>query len=315
MYLDKAEQGQINMALEYDVRFRWMELLPVLDEHTAWFHDLLKIIFYQDKAELAKPVSFARWLVHANGDDGIQLEVIEKLTRLHIEMLKMAENLRKHVETAGQKPFAADFQNFMTVYEEFILCIRRLEKDFIHEDTGYDSFTGLRSPKNLHSDFDREMQRMARQGRSFCIALARIDNFSSLKMHYSKNECDAYVKLVSELIKLSIRSFDDAYHMGGDEFVLCLKQANVTGGFSALERLRRELELQEIFLTIGGQDKRLSMSCCIAEPVDGDTIEDLLANLRQDLSGTEKKSDLVLEYHELSPLQRLIKKDTHTTLQ
>jgi len=88
-----------------------------------------------------------------------------------------------------------------------------------------------------------------------------------------------------------------------------LKQAEVSGGITALERLRRELERQNISLvTQSGEKSLLSMSCCIAEPVEGDDMRELVKNLRLDLeSSTQGEVDTVLRYNELSPLQRFIK--------
>ena len=160
------------------------------------------------------------------------------------------------------------------------------------------------------SDYEREMSRLRRQGKGFCLAIARIDNFSEIEQHYPDEQSRPLVKLVSDLIKLSIRSFDDAYHMGRGEFVLCLKQTSVSGGFSALERLRRELEVQDIMLDLGTRQMEMSMSCCIAEPVDGDDVHDLLDYLRKDLESTGKRTDRVLEYFELSPLQRYVQTET-----
>lgn len=301
------------MALDYDVKFRWTELLPVLDEHTAWFHDFLNLIFYSDinpqLPTLSKPVSFSQWLVKVKKDEAIQEGVVDHLLRLHNEMFLLSDALLKSAQANKAKPDHKTFHDFMTVYEEFVLSLRRLESDFMLEDSGYDPFTGLRNPANLYADVDREMQRLCRQGRSFCLAIARIDNFDLIEKSYEPQEKKAFIKLVSDLIKLSIRSFDDAYHVNNGEFVLVLKQADIGGGFSALERLRKELESQAISVDINGVSKLLSMSCCIAEPVDGDDIHDLLNNLRADLNSTDKKTDLVLEYFELSPLQRYIQEE------
>lgn len=302
------------MALDYDVKFRWTKLLPVLDEHTAWFHDFLNFVFYSEfnteNTPLARPVSFLKWLESAKKDEGVQAEVVDHLVRLHNDLFLQSDTLLKLVQTTKKRPDNKVFQEFMTIHEEFVLCLRRLESDFMLEDSGYDPFTGLRNPSNLFPDIDREMQRLCRQGRSFCLALARIDNFETIEKSYSQSERKAFVKLVSDLIKLSIRSFDDAYHIGNGEFVLCLKQADIGGGFSALERLRKELEVQMIMLDIENRKKMLSMSCCIAEPVYGDNIQILLHNLRTDLNNTDKKTDLVLEYFELSPLQRFIQEES-----
>ncbi len=299
------------MTIGYSNNKQLNALLLVLEDHTNWFHAFIACLFYPEELELLnsvkKPKSFAQWLVQATNDGGMPPEIIKKLSALHSDLFKISDALLQISNETNQKPTCRDFKKFTTVYEEFLLYIRRIEKDIVIDGIGYDAFTGLRSKKLVYIDINRELQRLERQGKSFCIAMIKIDNFDLIKENsqYS-DESDGYIKLIADLIKLSVRSFDDAYYMGGDEFILCLKQAEVTGGISALERLRKELEKQDIRMSDNSK-KLLSMSCCIAEPVEGDNAEELIKNLRLDLSVSQhEKIDAVLEYHELSPLQRYV---------
>ncbi len=299
------------MALDYNEDKHSKVLLSILDDHSEWFHHLVQGLFYPEGgdalANIIKPTSFAEWSVYVISDDSIQPEIIDKLNALHHDLFVLSDMLvNKSIETQAI-PCKDDFDKFITIYEEFFLFIRRLEKDSILEGSGYDLLTGLRNKKFFIPDIERELQRMARKGRSFCVALARIDNFALIKEHTEKNEAEGYIKLVSSLIKLSIRSFDDAYYLGNDEFALCLKQSEVSGGISALDRLRHELENQGVILSLGDMERPLSMSCCIVEPIRDHDVKELIENLRLDLKDSNcDKTDTVLEYHELSQLERYI---------
>ncbi|PCJ96345.1 MAG: hypothetical protein COA45_11105 [Zetaproteobacteria bacterium] len=304
------------MTLKYSGTEHWAKLFPILEDHTAWYHVLVQCLFYPESMDLMhrlkKPTSFAQWVVYANREKDIQPEIVEKLSAVHADMFKIVDVLTYNVKETKAKPSHKEFEKFLTHYEEFLFYVRRLEKDLHQEGSGYDSQTGLRSKKMLYEDIQRELERLERQGKSFCIAFMKLDNFDLIRHDSPHDERSGYIRLISGLIKLSIRSFDDAYYMGEDEFVLSLKQTDVSGAVSALERLRRELEMQKVMLQLedGGKEIPLSMSCCIAEPVGGDDVHDLLKNLRADLKNTkDKKADTVLEYHELSPLQRYVQGD------
>lgn len=304
------------MALKYKENEHWAKLLPILEDHTAWYHVLVQCLFYPENMDmmhqLKKPTSFAQWVVYANREKGIQPEIVEKLSAVHADMFKIVDGLVYNMKETRAKPPHKDFQKFLTNYEEFLFYVRRLEKDLLQEGSGYDSQTGLRSKNMLFTDIQRELERLERQGKNFCVALMKIDDFESICKDSPHDERNGYIKLIASLIKLSIRSFDDAYYVGEDEFVLSLKQTDVSGGVTALERLRRELEQQKVMLRSEGglEESLLSMSCCIAEPVGGDDVHDLIRNLRADLKNTTyKKTDTVLEYHELSPLQRYVQGD------
>lgn len=300
------------MSLSYQDNKLWIALLPVLNEYTEWFHRLLYSVFYSEGelgAPNIRPVSFSEWILLAQKDKTIQPEIIERLSLLHSDLLKSHDLLLQSAHVEQGKPPHKIFAGFMTHYEEFLRHIRRLEKDLLLEGNGYDLFTGLRSPSRLIPDTKRELDRLARHGKGFCLALARIDDFDALAAISSEDEMNGYIRLVADLIKLSVRSFDDAYYLPNNEFVLCLKQTDVTGGISALERLRKQLEQQNVcYSAADGSRKELSISCCISEPVEGDDVNELLRHLRDDLSRSEQDStdSSVLKYHELSPLQRYV---------
>jgi len=294
------------MILPYDQNNAHNDVVSkVLEDHSEWFCALVKYIFYPEEESfsdgLAKPTSFAQWVVHANRVEEVLPEIIEKLNALHSDLFKLADIMMHGVRDGGVKPQKPDFESFVTIYEEFMLYLSRVGSDISAEGAGFDSFTGLRHKRMLKGDIQRELDRLTRQGKSFCISLAKIDKFDEVRNVKSQDEVDGYVKLVAGLIKLSVRSFDDAYFMGKDTFALCLKQADLAGGVAALDRLRRELERQS------GQEA-LSMSCFIAEPCSGDDVDELLDNLWGDLKNTKQdRSDTVLKYREMSPLERFVK--------
>ena len=287
---------------------------PILQEHGQWFHDLLEHLFYPGEygadCELEHPTSFAQWVVSVNRDKAVRPEIVERLSALHTDLTSKATSLCENVKQTQEKPEYKKFKELVTLFEEFVFHVRRVEKELLVEESGFDSSTGLRSKTMLNKDVSIEMERLARQGKSFCLALARIDHFDNIIKIAQKSETNGYIKLVASLIKISIRSFDDAYYMEDGVFVLSLKQADITGGFSALERLRKELEFQKISVKIlDDQEKPLSMSCCIAEPVIGDDVDELMNNLSEDLAELDmENTDTVLKYRELSALERYAQK-------
>lgn len=289
-------------------------MLPVIGDHSEWFDALIQNLFYPEmRGKLLgadKPASFAEWIKGTRQDGIVQEELLENLAAMHRDMMRAADKLLVESKEVQAKPDFEAFQTFLNVYEEFSQRLRRLERDFLLDGTGYDPFTGLRSPKVLHQDIERELHRLSRRGKHFCVAFARIDGTESLEKTYTEEQRQAFVKVIADLIKLSVRSFDDAYYMGQYEYVLSLKQADMAGGVSALERLRRELEKQNIVVETEKGPMALSLSCCIAQPVQGDDIGELLKNLKNDLHSSNRQPDSVLEYFELSPLQRYVQGST-----
>ena len=113
--------------------------------------------------------------------------------------------------------------------------------------------------------------------------------------------------MLGEQIKKCVRTFDDAYRLADDEFVMSLKQTEAKGGVAAVERLRKLIEQEKIMIQDDGYDYKLTMSYCVASPVPGDKPEHIIANMRLDLDRYKSDGDMSLEYLEQSPLQRYIK--------
>jgi diguanylate cyclase (GGDEF)-like protein len=173
-------------------------------------------------------------------------------------------------------------------------------------DSGFDMLTGLRSRQMLTKDLEREMERRSRRGRPFCLALARIDHYAEMKANLPQADYETIISAVGEIIKLCMRSFDDAYRLGNGEFLMCLKQADMTGGTAGLGRLRKLLEEKAPYYTLKGQEVRLTMSSCVAEPQPGDDFESLMDNMRIDLDRFGGDAEMALEYLEVSPLERFV---------
>lgn len=283
---------------------------PLIDEYAEWYGDVLRCFFYaeEDLPPLDNNVDalFSEWRRDIENLEFVDQEAIQRLSSLQAEMRETALSLCAAAAEGRGKPDITNFEKFSNLFYSFISNLRRLEKDSVLEDSGIDVLTGLRSKKAMHGDIDKELERLTRRGKPFCLSLARIDNYENIIAEHGREHARGFTKVVAGYIKKSVRSFDDAYRLGAGEFLLCLKQADITGGIAALERLRRMLEASGTTYRLGGQDVLLTMSCCIAEPVHDDEVDDLIQHLRDDLSAVEKSSGAVLEYHEMSDLQRYI---------
>lgn len=275
-------------------------LVSVLDEYNQWYMDLLRRIQYpqdtRDHQEGEHPVSFLGWLKGAAQLD-FKPQSLERLRNLHDELIEQAQNLSAEAAKTQAPPEYQPFDKLMTYFEEFTIQAYRLGKDAGVPNAGLDDVTGLRSNDALKEDFDKEMERVARQGKPFSIALIRISNPDEIV-----GNKDGAVDLVSKLIQQSMRSFDDAYQITEYEFILSLKQADTSGGLIALKRLNKMLENAELN---GAMPKLLS---CIAEPAPGDGLEELIQNIKQELNAHDGEGSGIIEYMDMSPLQRFVKR-------
>lgn len=297
------------MPLTYEQDSQLNALAPVLDEHAEWYNRVLRHVFYPEKKMdtdlLAIPDSFEQWTMSVSQIEGVQKEGLDRVRRVHADMHEAAKFLIENSEQGIEKPAVKRFDTFVTLYDEFVSNIRRLEREAAMSDSGLDALTGLRTRNVMAKDLEREMERRARRGKAFCLALAKIDHYDEIKA-LPQEVHDKAMQDVSEIIRLTIRSFDDAYRMPDGEFIMCLKQTEMSGGAASLNRLRKLLEERSPYYVVNGQEKRISLSACVSEPQPGDTIEVLIENMRGDMSRYSGEEETVLEYFEQSPLQRFV---------
>ncbi len=290
------------MALTYTSQIGLDAIMPVLDEYVVWYGKLMKAYFEGVPFSGEVPPVFSDWLEKAIKENSIDELTAERVKRIHAGMVEAAQDFALKYLSRDNPPLE-QYDELNRHYEEFIQIMRRLELDHATENSGFDEKTGLRSSKLLASDFAREMERRARRGNPLSLALVKINNY---KPEWGKNpvEMREMIRNISDRMKDCLRSFDDAYYLGNEYFILALKHADMLGSQAAVSRLNQDINRAHIAVP-GSDDDEVSISTVISEPSPGDSLETLLDNMKKDLAGIDAKGTVV-QYNDLSPLQRYI---------
>ena len=299
-----------------DTSASFSEISEIESEYTEWYNLVLRSLVFPDEVDtnsipLRKTEKLRKWMENSHGQELMVEGVYDNLNALYQDFHQLIERLLYKAQENKTKLTRKEFDELTAFFEEFMTHLRRVEQDSSLKDNGIDMLTGLRHRSVMHEDLEKEMERLARRGRPFCVALARIDQYEDMRKILDRSASLRYTKLVADFIKRCIRSFDDAYRIDDGLFLLILKQTDITGGLAAIKRLRKLMESNEVTVDLGVDQKPLlSLSCCIAEPVEGDSPDMLLQNLKDDLDNIEGDDGGVLEYVEMSPLQRYMKSET-----
>lgn len=298
------------MPLDYEVDSKLKALAPVIDEHAEWFGRATKRMFFaqafKGEEKLSVPDSFQKWASEARAYDFIEEVTLNDLKKVFEELHIVATGLMDKTAHTNELITLKEYDDFTSLYENFVFKLRRLEQDCAMVDSGLDVDTGLRSNNAMEIDVRRELERRARRGNPFTLALARIDNYDDFGMLIDKDQHKKIFDTLGKLIKKCIRSFDDGYRLGEAEFLMSLKHSEAAGGTAAVNRLRSFLANEKLQIDVEGKKIPLTMSYCVAEPVPGDTLEELLHNMRCDLDKWDEGGDQAVEYQEQSPLARYI---------
>lgn len=249
----------------------------VLDAHIAWIGQWHRAVFYglEDGHDLsAAPTAFAAWVVSARRSELAHQPVIEKLVVLHEQMHRQAKILILK-SAAGEAPNRDEYECVIGRFEAFCAQVRRVERAFGAAESGLDPLTGLRTRRGMNEALEREANRFQRSGQPFCLALCDIDKFKSVNDTYGHDIGDRVLGAFAAVISRGIRSFDEAFRMGGEEFLVCLKETVVGEAYRVVERLR--VDLMNTAIPIGeGRELRITASFGLVQADPEASVEELI---------------------------------------
>ncbi len=256
-------------------------------DYGVWFAQIIRMMMYPEARN--KEVVYPRM---ASKLPHIHETLVRggKLSQIEVLQVEVQEKAKVLISVNGVAPIA-EFDAFYESYEGLLTLIQRVERDMVLSDFGLDMATGFRSSTVMMSELARELERRSRRGQPFSVALLRIDD-PLLRTN------ELAVGITVKAINKTIRTFDDPYVSGDGEFLISLKHSDSNGGLRFVTRFRQAL---------ADLDPHFTVSSCVAEPLPGDELPDLLRNVRADLEEMAAKAQGVTgQYEEVSPLNRFL---------
>ena len=297
------------MALNYKQKDRLSRVLEMQDAYTHWYMNFSRHILSYDieaAAKVPRPSLFlesiAEQVLDLFSDEHLQV-----LNKKNMALFDMTDAMIRNAKIDKKDETYEAYIACNEVFDKFFNDVCQFRQSVFYKERGFDKFSGLKNERTMHKDLYIEMERLARDGQEFSLALAQIDDFEKIKGSFGDEKVEEYIKVASSAVIECLRPFDDAYYPRENEFILCLKQANVSGGLRAFQRFEQYLDECDVSYEMDGEQHKLSMSCCVAAPVAGDDVNTLLENLREDIVTVEKVQGMAFSYQETSPLQRYIK--------
>lgn len=246
-----------------------------IDEQGAWlirWHRALVCRLPQEAEVIAHDShdqsEFGRWRARHAGDPLLSQAVFAELWDSFRAMHDRAREIAVESGTAHAVPVAA-YDRMIAHAEDFLYQARRLRDAFRKAVSELDPLTGLSNRTIMLSELQTEYERSMRTRTPCCIALADIDHFKSVNDTYGHAVGDKVLAAAASHFLTHIRPYDSIYRYGGEEFLICLPNADIPTAQGVLARLRAELASAETEIGEDGQMLSVTASFGVAE-MDGE---------------------------------------------
>ena len=136
---------------------------------------------------------------------------------------------------------------------------------------GADSVTRLQSRSAFDERLVLEVSRSSRSTAPFSILIVDIDGMGEINSRLGPRGGDEVLREIATLLRQALRSSDEAFRYGGDEFVVLLPDAEVGTAFLAAERICHQIAK----FSVGGSP--VSVCIGVAQYSLGRTAEELIS--------------------------------------
>ena len=142
------------------------------------------------------------------------------------------------------------------------------ERDILVDRLQYlsntDDLTGILNRRALIEKLEDEVRRSQRYKTDLSILICDIDYFKGINDNYGHDTGDRVLRVISDLLKDSIRNIDIIGRYGGDEFMVVLPETSMKGAKEIAERIR--LSVEELKIKEEGENIiKVTLSLGVAE--------------------------------------------------
>jgi diguanylate cyclase (GGDEF)-like protein len=112
----------------------------------------------------------------------------------------------------------------------------------LREQAMRDALTGLYQGRFLQEELPAELQRAHRERRAVCVAILDIDGLGTYNERHGREAGDGVLVAVGRILNGSLRGYDTACRVGGEEIVLVLPGCELEDALIRLEEIRCSVE-------------------------------------------------------------------------
>jgi diguanylate cyclase len=241
MTLPRLSQEEMRTALT--------QLEQALFHHDLWFEGINRTLICglapdqrDAAADAHRNCRFGQWLYAAEASAGAFAKH-PGFAAIEIAHQRMHQSVREMIlaSAAGQPISIDDYERFVTALKQMRLEVQTLKHEL--EDALYnlDPLTGAASRIGMLTKLRQQQEFVRRKVHFCCVAMMDLDLFKAVNDTFGHAVGDRVIGTMARHLLAHIRPYDMLFRYGGEEFLLCLPDADLKTGHDILDRVRQEL--------------------------------------------------------------------------
>ena len=216
-----------------------------VDEHLDWLHQWNRALICREVLSAERIADedcgacrFGQWYAMHRHDGGlVDQPAFHELGEAHRRLHGQARVLAGLARTGGAVP-VQDYDRFVQAVDDFNARARRIGAAFQRLLSDLDPLTGTHSRQTMMAELEREAVRARRTGSPLVLALVDLDHFKRINDTHGHAAGDRVLATAAARLLQNVRPYDTVFRYGGEEFLLCLPNADLDAAAAVCERLR-----------------------------------------------------------------------------
>ncbi|MES0811260.1 diguanylate cyclase [Roseibium sp. SCPC15] len=224
------------------------ELDAMLNSHRAWAYRLNKVLIcgLEPSEEMVAQdahlhCTLGNWLATRARELDLEDETYADLVTRHKNVHDLARAIVK-MDQQGQKIEETIYDSFLEASEEFIGLIEATYDNLVASITALDPLTGAENRTLMFSRLEERQTQARERNHPAWVIMIDLDHFKSVNDIHGHELGDTVLKEFAVAVRDNIRADDLFFRYGGEEFLLCISNADVMTVTRVAERLRKAVE-------------------------------------------------------------------------
>lgn len=266
------------LALFSEIGSAWKvgERMPIKGTATEWVASHKKVFVESDLSQQSRFVT-----AESHIKQGVR----------SIAYLPLATNNRTigSLIVASRQPNAYSRRQITLLKELTSQIIMPIEHSQLYaevvEKVRIDELTGLFNRRSFDEVMASEISRYSRYGGIFSLVISDLDSLKTINDNYGHLAGDEALRQIGSVIRNAIRTSDQAFRYGGDEFAILLPNTSLDAANRVAERIRKQIASKMIV-----NQTSVTASFGVASwPANGKEINEVIAAADAELYQAKRK--------------------------